>query len=72
MAPSREGLPERYLKALARLTEGRQGALDERAEQQAERLRARFAVSEPEHLALLAELLGVSPELEEPAEPPPP
>jgi len=71
VAPSREGLPERYLKALARLTEGRQGALDERVEQQAERLRARFAVSEPEHAALLAELLGLTPEVEEPAEPPP-
>lgn len=71
MAPSREGPPERYLKALTRLTEGRNGPLDERAEQQAERLRERFGVSEAEHSSLLAELLGLSVTPEEPLEPPP-
>jgi len=71
MAPSREGLPEKYLKALERLTEGKRGALDEKAELQAERLRERFGVSEAEHQGLLAARLGLSLEPEEEQEPPP-
>lgn len=72
MAPSLEGLSEKYLKALARLTEGKQGTLDERTLQQAERLRDRFAVSEVQHQALLADLLGLTPQKKEEEREPPP
>ena len=70
MSRAREGLPERYTRALDKLTEGRSAPLDERSALQAERLRERFGVSEAAHAVLLAELLGVSEATSESSPPP--